>query len=317
VTAGWTTTSPTKIVLHRYLADGKPDPSLDADGTISFGLTGNDLARTVAVQPDGKIVVAESSSANGYIIVYRRNLDGSPDLGFGGNGSAAIPTSGSSAYVVDLLVGRDDSIVVAGNLYTGSDRDAMIARVTPGGSADQTFGVNGIARLDTGAPEESFNGVAETAGGFVAVGPTELDTGALVARFTGGGRPDPSFAPDGWLMLNPKGLAYGGAIAVDSDGRYVVAGTTVGEPDIVVVRLRGDARPRTCGGLAATLVGTPGADLLRGTARADVIVGLGGADTIHGLAGNDVLCGGAGDDTLVGGPGRDRLIGGPGRDLTH
>jgi len=46
-----------------------------------------------------------------------------------------------------------------------------------------------------------------------------------------------------------------------------------------------------CAGRVATIVGTPGNDLLVGTNGPDVIAGLGGNDVIYGLGGNDILCG--------------------------
>jgi glucose/arabinose dehydrogenase len=79
----------------------------------------------------------------------------------------------------------------------------------------------------------------------------------------------------------------------------------------------------TCGGRRATIVGTPGRDVLHGSARRDVIAGLGGNDRLSGLGGNDLVCGGGGGDTIRGGAGNDglrgqagndRLYGGPGRD---
>ena len=70
-----------------------------------------------------------------------------------------------------------------------------------------------------------------------------------------------------------------------------------------------------CAGRPATIVGTPGPDVLVGTPGADVIVGLGGRDRIHGGDGADVICGGSGNDLLVGGGGPDRLIGQDGRDV--
>jgi len=73
----------------------------------------------------------------------------------------------------------------------------------------------------------------------------------------------------------------------------------------------------TCGGLAPTIVGTPGDDILSGTGGGDVIVGLGGNDTISGVGGNDVICGGEGNDTLNGGNGNDQLFGGPGDDILN
>lgn len=76
-----------------------------------------------------------------------------------------------------------------------------------------------------------------------------------------------------------------------------------------------DTPSGSCGGRAATIVGTNAGETLRGTPAADVIAGLGGGDVIRGLAGNDRLCGGRGKDRLVGGKGRDRLLGGPGPDV--
>lgn len=79
----------------------------------------------------------------------------------------------------------------------------------------------------------------------------------------------------------------------------------------------------TCAGLAATIVGTSGADVLEGTAGPDVIVARGGADVVRAGAGNDVVCAGSGDDTVFAGKGADLVLGeggadtldpGPGRD---
>ena len=65
----------------------------------------------------------------------------------------------------------------------------------------------------------------------------------------------------------------------------------------------------------ATVVGTPGADVLVGTPQADRIAGLGGRDKIRGLGGNDTLCGGGAKDRLLGGKGRDILLGQGGPDI--
>jgi uncharacterized repeat protein (TIGR01451 family) len=70
----------------------------------------------------------------------------------------------------------------------------------------------------------------------------------------------------------------------------------------------------TCGGRAATMVGTGGSDTLIGKPGRDVIVARGGNDLIKGRAGNDIVCSGSGNDTAKGGSGNDRLKGGRGRD---
>lgn len=70
-----------------------------------------------------------------------------------------------------------------------------------------------------------------------------------------------------------------------------------------------------CNGQAATIVGTPGDDVLIGTEGRDVIMGRGGDDLIVGLTGNDIICGGPGQDIIKGGGGRDWLSGSKGLDI--
>ena len=64
--------------------------------------------------------------------------------------------------------------------------------------------------------------------------------------------------------------------------------------------------PPTCDGKPATIVGTPGDDVIDGTSRSDVIHGLGGNDTINGLDGDDFICGGDGHDIINGADGAVR-----------
>lgn len=66
-----------------------------------------------------------------------------------------------------------------------------------------------------------------------------------------------------------------------------------------------------CFGQEATIVGTPGPDVLRGTGAADVIFAGGGNDKIFAGGGNDIVCGGEGSDQIWGGAGADRITGGP------
>jgi uncharacterized repeat protein (TIGR01451 family) len=69
-----------------------------------------------------------------------------------------------------------------------------------------------------------------------------------------------------------------------------------------------------CGGLRATLVGTPGPDLLRGTPRRDVVVAGRGNDRIITDGGHDVICAGAGRDVVKAGGRSDKVFGGRGAD---
>jgi hypothetical protein len=103
---------------------------------------------------------------------------------------------------------------------------------------------------------------------------------------------------------NPNGVHHGATTtAAPTTAAPTTTSTTAAPPSAV-----------SCNGLAATIVGTAGDDVLIGTPGNDVIAGLGGSDTIRGAAGNDVICGGDGDDRLIGGDGDDRLDGGVGND---
>lgn len=69
-----------------------------------------------------------------------------------------------------------------------------------------------------------------------------------------------------------------------------------------------------CRGVRATIVGTPGNDVLTGTRGRDVIVAFGGNDRILAYGGRDLICAGNGADYVAGGPGSDRVFAGAGKD---
>jgi uncharacterized repeat protein (TIGR02543 family) len=112
-----------------------------------------------------------------------------------------------------------------------------------------------------------------------------------------------------------------------ADGNYtfsVTATDTAGNTDTspqsqaftVAATRGGDPPPSSglCGGLAPTMVGTSGSDVITGTAGNDVIVANGGDDIVRGHGGDDIICGGDGNDKLKGGAGKDNLFGEAGRD---
>lgn len=75
--------------------------------------------------------------------------------------------------------------------------------------------------------------------------------------------------------------------------------------------------PPACFGVAATIVGTSGADTIIGTAGADVIVAGAGNDVVRGLGGNDRICGDAGNDSIAANAGDDFVLGGSGADTIY
>src|SRR4051812_10533734 len=75
-----------KFVVARYNANGSLDADLDADGKVITDVGGTNGARTVVVQPDGKILAAGDGTTPSNVFsttLVRYNPDGSPDAGFG------------------------------------------------------------------------------------------------------------------------------------------------------------------------------------------------------------------------------------------
>jgi Ca2+-binding RTX toxin-like protein len=92
-------------------------------------------------------------------------------------------------------------------------------------------------------------------------------------------------------------------------------GALLGAALLLAVPAASQAGAATCAGKHATIVGTPGDDVIVGKKASDVIYGGGGDDKISGGPnGNDTICGGPGNDILQGGHGYDKLYGQGGDD---
>ncbi|MGI9601005.1 MAG: family 43 glycosylhydrolase [Acidimicrobiales bacterium] len=121
----------------------------------------------------------------------------------------------------------------------------------------------------------------------------------------GFGGPSVWESPSGEVWMTYHGW-YGPGVGYENGGVRAAFGHRLDFPDW--------RPPPTCQGLAPTVLGTPGADVLTGTPGPDVIVGRGGHDEINGGGGDDVICGGGGADVIAGGRGNDRIRGDGGAD---
>src|SRR5688500_1720741 len=75
------------IAVIRYNADGTPDSSLGIGGKVWTHVTdNNDLTQAMALQPDGKVLVAASSGFGTTVVRY--GADGLIDNTFDGDGIA-------------------------------------------------------------------------------------------------------------------------------------------------------------------------------------------------------------------------------------
>jgi hypothetical protein len=205
------------------------------------------------------------------------------DIAVDGTGAAYVigDTDSSEASFPDgdgfgTVMGPDTS-------YNGGLSDAFVAKVASPGTSLAYAGYVGGSGIEVG------QGIA-------------VD-GAGAAYLTGYTESTQSSFPDGdglGSLTGPDTSHNGGNDA------FFAKVADIAPPPLVP--------PPTCKGKPATVVGTPGTDILAGTGGADVIAALGGSDSVKALGGRDLVCGGDGNDKINGGGGRDRLFGEAGKD---
>jgi uncharacterized delta-60 repeat protein len=122
--------------LVRYLPDGTPDASFGAGGrrTTDVGLPGgDDIATSLAVQSNGKIVTAGTTSIKVWMndhrfAVTRYRTDGSLDTSFGMHGTVDTDFGNGWDLARDLLISPDGTIVVVGEAGASRGGDVAVAR---------------------------------------------------------------------------------------------------------------------------------------------------------------------------------------------
>ncbi len=209
------------FAVARYNANGSLDTTFSGDGKVltDFGI--NQSSITLAVQADGKIVVAGGGysgglSFNGFGLV-RYNSDGTLDTSFSGDGVVVTDFGGDSAGQ-SVKVQADGRILVGGF----SNGDFAMVRYNSDGTLDTSFSGDGKVTTDIGG-YDGINGIAiQGDGRIVAVGVSGDDkimtTGDVaLARYnvdgtldTGGSAGDTT--PPTVLTFNPTDGAIGAAI---------------------------------------------------------------------------------------------------------
>jgi len=166
------------FVSPAQAAPGDLDPSFGTGGKVITDFTdmlfrpSSDQAQELALQADGKIVLAGSSynGAGGDFALARYNPDGSLDTTFGTNGT--VTTDFGADYeesATTFALQADGKIVVAGSSYNGTGDDFALARYNPDGSLDPTFGTDGIVTTDFSGDSDSANDLALQADGKIVV----------------------------------------------------------------------------------------------------------------------------------------------------
>jgi len=236
-----------EYTLIKYNADGSPDSGFGNNGIASIRYDGHsNWARTMAIQPDNKIVlVGNSEQINGFdygnFVAVRLNADGSKDSGFGDNGRVdynvgtvfnnSDPTEDNSQSVA---IQADGKILIGGgnNNTTGfGSSGAALMRLNANGTLDTAFGNNGRARISIGS-YTSVNRIqllpdGKIIGSGVNFYNDNNNEKIIVFKCQSNGVLDATFGNEGKVVIddgNDDPVFFSLASILQSDGKILVSG---------------------------------------------------------------------------------------------
>jgi uncharacterized delta-60 repeat protein len=231
----------------------------DLDNSFGGG-TGKVLQRlgsvnrgnALALQPDGKILVAGSTNSNGTpdMAVLRLTPAGVLDTSYGLGTGASAPDLGGDETANAIALQPDGKILVAGERLTfpkgQSTYEGIVARfLNPDGTFDPTYGGGGGWSLLSGTPPTQLQAIAEAPSGGIFTAGSDTNAGfsdAFVARLRNPeGTYDPAFHLNGAASLDFGGSETAYAMALQGDGKIVVVGSAAPNQsariDLLVTRL--------------------------------------------------------------------------------
>jgi uncharacterized delta-60 repeat protein len=235
------------LALVRYGPDGSLDATFGTDGLVGRALGRAGVAEGVAIQSDGKIVVAGSrettSQGDAYFrfAIERFNGDGSLDSTFGGNGDVATgfgSAPGSNYQGAEAVALQPDGkILAAGSANAPYESAFAMARYLPDGTLDTAFGQNGkVETRDRDYWQLTAKDLAIGSDGRIVLAGVASAASLTywrwaTARYTPNGRPDRTFSGDGLVQTSQYQYLPGdsewqepAAVALQEDGRILVAG---------------------------------------------------------------------------------------------
>ena len=226
------------FVLVRYNTNGTLDSTFGEDGVVvtNIGLKSN-LANSMVVQPDGKIILAGEASDSIFsdFATVRYNTNGTLDSNFGNNGIVRTELSSRYDFAKSIVLQLDGKIIAAGSSQSGlSQYNFAMIRYNTDGTIDNTFGTNGIVSSDFGS--DFGNDIALQADGkIIMVGSSATGTIYDIAtlRFDSFGIIDKSFGNDGMIRTSlGNGDSEGHSVCLKDDGEIIIAGIyNHGSPD--------------------------------------------------------------------------------------
>jgi uncharacterized delta-60 repeat protein len=231
-------TAPASFALVRYNSDGSLDPSFGYFGRVTTTIGLGSSANAMQLQPDGRIVTAGyyyytnfSGNVFGFALV-RYNANGSLDTSFGTDGKVSTSFGPSEDYATGLAPQTDGKIVAVGNTQVDSINhifNIAVARYTADGLLDTSFGGTGKLVAQVAAGQSMASAVVVQADGKIVVGgygQVGTATDFALLRFLPGGSLDNSFGSFGRVTTDfgATNSAYGNALALQPDGKIILAG---------------------------------------------------------------------------------------------
>jgi uncharacterized delta-60 repeat protein len=196
------------FAIVRYNTNGSLDLTFSGDGKQLTDLDAlDDKINAIAIQADGKILVAGSAGDN--FAICRYNTDGSLDPGFDLDGWL-ITDFGSTESIAALSIQADGKILAGGSL---------VARYNPDGSRDMGFGEAGQITLDCSAIALQKDGKIVLTGA--------RDEVIRVYRYDANGLTDSTYGEYGVRVVFPTSdFSYMNvkSIVLQEDGKLLIAG---------------------------------------------------------------------------------------------
>ena len=221
---------------------GSLDSTFNSIGKQTLSIDGiEERAYEVALQSDGKIVVAGSSHNGSHKVfaVVRFESDGVLDTSFGMNGIVTTALSGGNDTPSDIAIQGDGKILVVGRVTTGTDVDFGTVRYNSNGTLDTSFSMGGI-KIDSISSSNDFPySILLTNSDKILIAG---GSGSGIRKFTivgydEFGETDSTFGINGISLLNIGGSSTIKDMKYQSDGKIVASGITNSIwPDFAVSR---------------------------------------------------------------------------------
>jgi uncharacterized delta-60 repeat protein len=228
----------------RYHADGALDASFGEGGVTTIGqrpMEGTFDLSAAALQPDGKIVAAgfvnnlNTSPAFPFVssfVLARVLPDGAFDTSFGSDGLVKTNIA-LNAEANAVALQPDGKIVAAGRTVEATDdpnifaRNFTLARYLPDGMLDTSFGSGGLVTTDFGGGSSANGVILQPDGKIVAAGSASNESDFALARYLQDGALDTTFSGDGLVTTPDPQFSFALGLALQPDGRLVLAGATL------------------------------------------------------------------------------------------